>query len=287
MKLLRFSQLGNNGTTGVYHGANLTAKKRSLTPVSSGPPSIKDWPLRSLSRVELVANVKEKRHNVDVMPQNSSKFVKSIRHWGKDFMGPFTSSRRETKNMELTQRLSTAYHPTQQRGMGNLVEYQIVAWKRRNLERTIGSGYQQKDRKPSQNDKTEHGMEKTDDVNQPTVIVQNIEKIDEKTDVYAYGVLLLEIITRRPAVDESQKSLVMCANPLIASKNFEELLNAHLSGACLQNAKSKQIEEEADSQRDALDTYFQRRHRRLQESQERAELLNRANGESLHVDGSN
>ncbi|GJV74056.1 hypothetical protein Tco_1494051 [Tanacetum coccineum] len=28
-------------------------------------------------------------------------------------------------------------------------------------ESTLGSGYQQKDRKPSQNDKTEHGMEKT------------------------------------------------------------------------------------------------------------------------------
>ncbi|GJX84008.1 hypothetical protein Tco_0333489 [Tanacetum coccineum] len=29
------------------------------------------------------------------------------------------------------------------------------------LEERLGSGYQQKDRKPSQNDKTEHGMEKT------------------------------------------------------------------------------------------------------------------------------
>lgn len=33
--------------------------------------------------------------------------------------------------------------------------------------------------------------------------------VDEKTDVYAYGVLVLELITGRPALDKSQKSLVM------------------------------------------------------------------------------
>lgn len=33
--------------------------------------------------------------------------------------------------------------------------------------------------------------------------------VDEKTDVYAYGVLLLELITGRQALDSSQRSLVM------------------------------------------------------------------------------
>lgn len=33
--------------------------------------------------------------------------------------------------------------------------------------------------------------------------------VDEKTDVYAYGVLLLELISGRPAIDENNKSVVM------------------------------------------------------------------------------
>lgn len=33
--------------------------------------------------------------------------------------------------------------------------------------------------------------------------------VDEKTDIFAFGVLLLEIITGRPAVDSTRQSLVM------------------------------------------------------------------------------
>ncbi|KAI3687327.1 hypothetical protein L1987_81022 [Smallanthus sonchifolius] len=56
--------------------------------------------------------------------------------------------------------------------------------------------------------------------------------VDEKTDVYAYGVLVLEIITGHPALDESQQSLVMWARPLINEKNLEKLVDPHLDGAC-------------------------------------------------------
>ncbi|GKA20100.1 receptor-like cytosolic serine/threonine-protein kinase RBK2 isoform X1, partial [Tanacetum coccineum] len=64
----------------------------------------------------------------------------------------------------------------------------------------------------------------------PEVFMDGV--VDEKTDVYAYGVLLLEIITARPALDESQQSLVMWAKPLINAKNLEKLLDPHLVNAC-------------------------------------------------------
>ncbi|KAL5541755.1 hypothetical protein UlMin_009465 [Ulmus minor] len=55
--------------------------------------------------------------------------------------------------------------------------------------------------------------------------------VDEKTDVYAYGVLLLELITGRQALDSSQKSLVMWAQPLLSKSSVKELVDP-----CLDNA---------------------------------------------------
>ncbi|PNY17810.1 receptor-like cytosolic serine/threonine-protein kinase rbk2-like protein [Trifolium pratense] len=55
--------------------------------------------------------------------------------------------------------------------------------------------------------------------------------VDEKTDVFAYGVLLLELITGRQALDSSQKSLVMWAKPLLSSNNIKELVDPILQGA--------------------------------------------------------
>ncbi|GMP76831.1 hypothetical protein CsSME_00033343 [Camellia sinensis var. sinensis] len=54
--------------------------------------------------------------------------------------------------------------------------------------------------------------------------------VDEKTDVYAYGVVLLEIITGRLALDKSQKSLVMWARPLLMKNSFSELVDPSLAG---------------------------------------------------------
>ncbi|KAL9266788.1 Receptor-like cytosolic serine/threonine-protein kinase RBK2-like protein [Drosera capensis] len=55
--------------------------------------------------------------------------------------------------------------------------------------------------------------------------------VDEKTDIYAYGVLLLELISGRLALDDSQKSLVMWAKPFLDKREYKELLDPSLNDA--------------------------------------------------------
>ncbi|KAL6012618.1 hypothetical protein ACLOJK_003107 [Asimina triloba] len=63
--------------------------------------------------------------------------------------------------------------------------------------------------------------------------------VDEKTDVFAFGVLLLELITGRRAVDASRQSLVMWvrfgddikAKPLLDANNMKELVDPCLGDA--------------------------------------------------------
>ncbi|WCJ28771.1 Protein kinase family protein [Euphorbia peplus] len=52
--------------------------------------------------------------------------------------------------------------------------------------------------------------------------------VDEKTDIYAFGVLLLEIITGRPAVIDSQQSLVIWAKPLIDNNDIKAIADPSL-----------------------------------------------------------
>ncbi|GAB4851202.1 hypothetical protein Ancab_030496 [Ancistrocladus abbreviatus] len=55
--------------------------------------------------------------------------------------------------------------------------------------------------------------------------------VDEKTDVYAYGVLLLELITGCLALDNSQKSLVMWVKPFLDKHDYKELVDSSLGDA--------------------------------------------------------
>ncbi|XP_057783892.1 receptor-like cytosolic serine/threonine-protein kinase RBK1 isoform X2 [Salvia miltiorrhiza] len=54
--------------------------------------------------------------------------------------------------------------------------------------------------------------------------------VNEKTDVFAFGVLLLELITGRRAVDSSSQSLVMWAKPHLENNSVEEIADPRLGG---------------------------------------------------------
>ncbi|KAF5930348.1 hypothetical protein HYC85_031221 [Camellia sinensis] len=55
--------------------------------------------------------------------------------------------------------------------------------------------------------------------------------VDEKTDVFAFGVLLLELISGRRALDYSKQSLVVWAKPLLKKNNIRELVDSSLGCA--------------------------------------------------------
>ncbi|XP_075506731.1 receptor-like cytosolic serine/threonine-protein kinase RBK2 isoform X1 [Primulina tabacum] len=63
----------------------------------------------------------------------------------------------------------------------------------------------------------------------PELFIHGI--VDEKTDVYAFGVLLLELISGRPALDESHNSVVMWAKPLLNKKCIVEIVDPSLDGS--------------------------------------------------------
>ncbi|KDP43801.1 hypothetical protein JCGZ_23009 [Jatropha curcas] len=54
--------------------------------------------------------------------------------------------------------------------------------------------------------------------------------VDEKTDVFAFGVLLLEIISGRRPVDSSKQNLLLWAKPLMESGKIAELADPKLEG---------------------------------------------------------
>lgn len=54
--------------------------------------------------------------------------------------------------------------------------------------------------------------------------------VDEKTDVFAFGILLLEIVTGRRPIDSSKQSLLLWAMPLMECGKISELVDSRLSG---------------------------------------------------------
>ncbi|OVA04399.1 Protein kinase domain [Macleaya cordata] len=55
--------------------------------------------------------------------------------------------------------------------------------------------------------------------------------VDEKIDVFSFGVLLLELVTGRRALDSSQQNLVMWAKPLLDKNDIRELVDPSIGDA--------------------------------------------------------
>ncbi|CAA0820014.1 Probable receptor-like serine/threonine-protein kinase [Striga hermonthica] len=54
--------------------------------------------------------------------------------------------------------------------------------------------------------------------------------VDEKIDVFAFGILVLEIVTGRRPVDSARQNLLLWARPLMESGNLRELVDPKLKG---------------------------------------------------------
>ncbi|MCO5615106.1 hypothetical protein L7F22_069395 [Adiantum nelumboides] len=54
--------------------------------------------------------------------------------------------------------------------------------------------------------------------------------VDEKIDIYSFGVLLLEVISGRRPVDNDQQCLVHWAKPFLETRNIQELADPELRG---------------------------------------------------------
>ncbi|KAI3526755.1 hypothetical protein L1887_06017 [Cichorium endivia] len=64
----------------------------------------------------------------------------------------------------------------------------------------------------------------------PEYLMQGV--VDEKVDVFAFGVFLLELVSGRRALDYSQQSLVIWAKPLLMNNNVWELVDPAISDSC-------------------------------------------------------